>query len=840
MKLNIEAFSRRLRLFMVLLTLVLLAGLSIPGSAPPSMEPAADQESGSSIRLGSLAAFLLASTAYGASEKPQDDRTLSPYFFVKSDDPNLDALPLKSTNAEVSISGVIADVKVTQTYRNEGKKTLEAIYVFPASTRAAVYGMRMTIGERTIVAEIQKRDEARRTYEQAKQQGKSASLLEQQRPNVFQMNIANILPGDEIKTELHYTELILPTDGTYEFVYPTVVGPRYSNQPAATAPPSETWVANPYLHQGEKPPYAFDLTAHLSAGMPIQDITCGSHPVDIQFADASRADVRLKKGEAASGNRDFILKFRLAGKQIQSGLLLHEGEKENFFLLTMQPPDRVTPKEIPPREYVFIVDVSGSMHGFPLDVSKNLLRNLMQGLRTKDSFNVLLFSGGSSLLSERSLPATPENVRRAVNLLERQQGGGGTELLPALQRALALPKSEGAARVFVIVTDGYVAVETESFDLLQRKIGEASFFSFGIGSSVNRFLIEGLARAGAGESFVVTKPAEGAAKAEEFRKLIESPVLTQIKLNLGSFDAYDLEPSAIPDLFSEKPIVVTGKWRGRPEGKLTLNGFGGGGPHQQSLDVSTTKPDARHGALQYLWARSRIARIVDYNLVKPNDDRTQQITSLGLQYHLLTAYTSFVAVDSLVRNKGGEQTTITQPLPLPEGVSDHALGGAMGPPPSAAGRAMRMGVGAAPSMAPPPPTGPAMETERSSDSSLETAFKKSLKTEDQGAADKPVKPHLVSLTVEGPIAETAIRSYLERQLPALVRCRDKRFPKGVLQEIGLVIVFDAQGAVKEVQLTGPSKLPPESERCLLKAVKAWKLTIPKASGDTTVTATIKI
>ncbi|NTV44000.1 MAG: trypsin, partial [Syntrophobacteraceae bacterium] len=224
------------------------------------------------------------------------DKTLSPYFFVKSDDPSVDQLPLKSTSAVVEIAGVIADVTVTQVYKNEGKRPLEAIYVFPASTKAAVYGMKMTIGERTVIAQIQKRDEARAAYEQAKKEGKSASLLEQQRPNVFQMNVANILPGDEIKTELRYTELITPAEGVYEFVYPTVVGPRYSNQPSATAPPSEKWVQNPYLHSGEAPPYTFDIKVRLSAGVPIQEMTCTSHKTDIQYEDPASVSVQLSAG----------------------------------------------------------------------------------------------------------------------------------------------------------------------------------------------------------------------------------------------------------------------------------------------------------------------------------------------------------------------------------------------------------------------------------------------------------------------------------------------------------------------------------------------------------------
>ncbi|MCU0584285.1 MAG: trypsin, partial [Syntrophales bacterium] len=191
------------------------------------------------IRLVILVALVVSMLPWGAAlARPQetsDDRSLSPYFFVKSDDPALDPLPLKSASASVRISGVIADVLVTQVYKNEGRKPIEAVYVFPASTRAAVYGMKMTIGKRVVEAKIQKRDEARRDYEKARDQGKSASLLEQQRPNVFQMNVANIMPGDEIRVEMKYTELIVPTEGVYEFVYPAVVGPRYSNQAADTA-----------------------------------------------------------------------------------------------------------------------------------------------------------------------------------------------------------------------------------------------------------------------------------------------------------------------------------------------------------------------------------------------------------------------------------------------------------------------------------------------------------------------------------------------------------------------------------------------------------------------------
>lgn len=604
-----------------------------------------------------------------------DDKTLSPYFFVKSDDSTVDQLPLKSTSVTVNISGPIANVVVTQVYKNEGKKPIEAIYVFPASIRASVYGMKMTIGERTITAEVHKREEARLAYEQAKHEGKSASLLEQERPNVFQMNVANILPGDGIKTELRYTETVVPTEGIYEFVYPTVVGPRYSNQPAATAPDSEKWSQNPYLHEGESAPYSFDIKARVSTGVPIQEMSCPSHKAAIAFQDRSVANIELDPAEHSGGNRDFILRYRLAGDQIESGLLLFEGKDENFFLLTAQPPKRVTEDSMPPREYIFIVDVSGSMYGFPLDISKKLVKELLTGLRPTDMFNVMTFSGASDLFAEHSVQASPENIRRAADLIQQQTGAGGTELLPALRRALTLQRTENFARTIVIATDGYVTVEPEVFDLIRQHIGNANIFTFGIGTAVNRHIIEGMARVGAGEPFVITRGEEAPGMAEKFRKYVQSPVLTQIKLDFGNFEAYDVEPSGVPDIFAERPAVVFGKWKGKPHGTVTLSGLSGGKKWEKRIDVAGTKPLADNSALRYLWARSRVTQLSDYNNLKISDERVREITGLGIKYNLLTAYTSFVAIDAQPRRQGGNTVSVKQPLPIPQGVSDRALPG---------------------------------------------------------------------------------------------------------------------------------------------------------------------
>ena len=607
-----------------------------------------------------------------------EDKTLSPYFWVKSDDPTVDNMPLLSTAAEVDISGVIADVKVTQVYKNEGKKPIEAVYVFPASTRAAVYAMKMTVGDRTITAKIKERERARQDYEQAVREGRTASLLEQERPNVFQMSVGNIMPGDFIRVELSYTELLVPEQGVYEFVYPTVVGPRYSNVSEEKAPESESWIQSPCQHEGEKPLYTFNMAANMEAGMPIAEIMCGTHRTNVTYNGLTSARISLDHSEKEGGNRDFVLRYRLAGDKVQSGLLLGRGQDENFFLLMVQPPKRVENAQIPPREYVFIVDVSGSMHGFPIGVSKTLIRNLMTSVRETDHFNVLLFAGDNAVLSDKPLPATQENIARALKVIDEQEGGGGTELLPALKRALSLQRAKGTSRTIVVVTDGYVTVETEAFDLIRRNLGEANLYAFGIGSGVNRYIIEGMAHVGMGEPFVVEDEKAAQAQAEKFRKYIERPVMTDIKVEYQGFQAYDAEPPVIPDVTADRPIIVFGKYRGKASGSVVVTGRTASGQFRQVVNVAESKPDAANSGLRYLWARHRIQLLGDYNMLAEDDERVKEITELGLRYSLLTQYTSFVAIDSKVRNRYGKPEVVEQPLPLPAGVSNYALGrGAM-------------------------------------------------------------------------------------------------------------------------------------------------------------------
>ena len=611
---------------------------------------------------------------FADSETPES-KTLSPYFFVENGDPSVDLIPLKSTDVKVNISGVIAEVTVKQQYTNNGTRPINGKYIFPASTRAAVHSMRMKIGEDIIIAKVKERETAQKEFNKAKKEGKSASLLKQHRPNVFSMSLSNIMPGDTIDIELGYTELLVPSDMTYEFVYPTVTGPRYSGVPESEATEDNRWIKNPYLKKGEKSETKFNIETRISTGIPLQEVVCTTHDTETMFDSESEAKIRLKDMEQFSGDRDYILKYRLAGEKVQSGVILSEGGNENFFLLMMEPPQKILRDSIPPREYIFVVDVSGSMNGFPLDTAKRLLKDLIGDLSEEDIFNVVLFAGSSMTFSETSVPANKKNIYSAIRFIEQARGGGGTELLSALKHGFSIPKNEIFSRSMLVITDGYISAEKDVFKWISSNLNNTNVFSFGIGSSVNRYLIEGIAKSGLGEPFIVTSPYEAKGTAEKFREYVSSPALTNISVNFRDFETYDVEPSTIPDLFARRPVIVFGKWRGKTDGVIEVKGMTGEGEYSKIFHIADNRSSNTNDVLKYLWARKRISRLSDFNTDENNQEIKAEITNLGLTYNLLTKYTSFIAVYDVVRNTEGPAKDVKQPLPMPKGVSNLAVGG---------------------------------------------------------------------------------------------------------------------------------------------------------------------
>ncbi len=670
--------------------------------------------------LVSLLSALLLLTAcpfpVHAGEEEDEEKLLAPYFVIQSEgaDVSTDYFPLKSTEVTTNINGVIAETYVVQTYVNEGDKPINAQYVFPTSSTATVHGMTMEIGSHRVTATIKEKEEAKEEYEEAKEEGKSASLLEQRRPNVFTMDVANVMPGDTARIELHYTELVVTREGVCEFVFPTVVGPRYVTPEDAGSPVADAavpdremstdgsqdgaaegtveeedrpdttvtnddgadgWAASPYLPEGVLPDSEYHITVNLSTGVPIADVSCKSHEIKVEQENGSQARITLANPEDYAGNRDFILKYRLTGESVESGLVLTETDSEKYFFLTVQPPERYVPDDIPPREYIFVLDVSGSMYGYPLDTAKDLIRNLVTGLRDTDRFNLVLFSDDTYLLSTKSLAANSGNVQAAIDLIDEQEGGGGTSMLPALQTAVSVPMKEDVARSVVIITDGYISNEDEIYDLINRNMDAASFFSFGIGCSVNDYLIKGIAQCGMGESFLVTDSEDAAQSAERFASYIEAPLMTGITVDYEGFDVYDVATSTPSILYAQKPLILFGKWRGEPTGTITVSGKAGGEDYVQEIPVADAAVDTEDESIRYLWARTKLDQLAGYGSTRNDDSVKKEITQLGLDYNMTTPYTSFVAVVEEIRNPEGESQDVNQANPLPLQVSNLAVGG---------------------------------------------------------------------------------------------------------------------------------------------------------------------
>ncbi|MCH2195827.1 VIT and VWA domain-containing protein [Kordia sp.] len=607
--------------------------------------------------------FLIAlMSSFGFAQK-----TESPYLEVLT--PNA-VIPLKSTKADVKISGNIAHVHIAQTYQNTGSIPIEAKYVFPLSTQAAVHKMQMTIGDRTINAKIFEKQEAQRVYDKALKEGKRAAKLDQHRPNVFQMNVGNIVQNDIVTIDIYYTEMLVPLAGTYEFVFPGVVGPRFTGENAS----GETVFNQPYTKKGVPDTFEYDLNVQINAGIPIADVTSNTHKIKVNYPNTRKAEVALTSENKNPSNRDFILKYGMRGNEIQSGLLLYEEDGEKFFAYMMEPPKASVQIKPTAKEYLFVVDVSGSMNGYPMEVSKKLLRNLLVNLPETDRYNILLFAGGSRVLSPEPLTCTPENIQQGFNFLTNVRGGGGTNLLNALKTAYALPrKDKTSARSMVVITDGYVSIERQAFEMIEKNLGQANVFTFGIGSGVNRYLLEGMAKVSSSESFIATEMNEANEVAEKFRNYIKSPLLTQIRIKADGFDAYDVTPSSIPDVFASRPILVFGKYRGDATGTLTITGQTGNGVFQKEFRVADGMLSKDNEALRYLWARKKIERLDDYRR-RFGDHTKQEVIKLGIKYNLVTQYTSFVAIDNEVVNKNGNRKEVKQPLPMPKNVNNSAVG----------------------------------------------------------------------------------------------------------------------------------------------------------------------
>jgi Ca-activated chloride channel family protein len=601
------------------------------------------------------------------------------------------SLPVLKTDIEADIQGDLATVTVTQTFANPADAPMHAKYLFPLDHGAAVFEMVMEVGGERIRAQIQEVKQAQATFAKAKSEGRAAALLKEHRPNMFTQDIANLMPGLPITTRLRYVQAVPKVDGEYELVIPLVVGPRFQ-PPHAGRPPAggeaqpddlppapgvwqlETLPAYPPVHGVNLPPQIeperVALSARLDGGVPVQAVGSPTHALDVQAPTDRLRAVTLARGRVID-NRDFVLRYRLAGAGTAAGLLGYHDARGGFFSLLIEPPAVPAEADVTPREMVFLLDCSGSMNGLPMDASKAFMRQALVKLRPTDTFRIIRFSDAATEFSEFPLEATPQNVQRGLRYVDALHGEGGTMMSAGIEQALAPPTPPGSVRIVTFLTDGYIGNDHEILALVNRRLNGARLYAFGVGAGVNRFLLDEVGRAGRGFTRYMDPTEDVTEVAAGLAERLQSPVLTDIEIDWGGLAAEETYPAQVPDLFAGQSLRVQGRYARPGTYTVTVKGLVRGRPAQLPVTVTLPGNSGAGEAVALVWARAAIREAM-VGLSHPHrggdalafETARARVTDLGLKFSLVTKWTAFVAVSEQVYNADAVNTP-TRPVPLP-------------------------------------------------------------------------------------------------------------------------------------------------------------------------------
>lgn len=629
-----------------------------------------------------LALFALGAPALAFSDAPRGG-TLEGY----GPDGAAVALPLLRSDVDVQISGDLASVKVTQTFMNPGDTPLNARYLFPLPEDAAVWDMRFVVGDLVIEGEIQRKAEAQATFDAAKAAGQQAALLTQHRPNVFTQEVANLPGGQSVKVEIQYAHAVPRLDGAYTFHFPMVVGPRYlpdgdgttANAPAAlnqwTLPGAHAPLAAP----GQVDADRVGLSLRLEGGAPLRWVESPSHPITRRALSDTRTEIGLEQGRVLD-NADFVLRYALSEESITAAVTTQAADGAGTLSLLLDPPQQAGDAVITPRELVFVLDTSGSMSGAPIQASKRFMDRALRTMRPGDTFRVLQFSDSARTLSEEALPYTPENLSWALRYVGGLEVGGGTQMEAGLRAALEPPVGEGRVRLVVFLTDGYIGNDAEILTLVEALRGEARLFSFGIGSSVNRWLLEEMARVGRGVARVVTDEERADAEADRLAARLAAPYLTDVRIDWGAAPVTASSPGQLPDLFLGEPLRVLARYSGSGRFPVVVRGRLHGEPVELVVELALPEDSDGGRALPLVWARAQVEdRMARY--LSPGagaEERValeEEITGLGLEHRLVTQWTSFVAVAREAPLAQGPASDADVAVPVARGVPAQAYSG---------------------------------------------------------------------------------------------------------------------------------------------------------------------
>jgi Ca-activated chloride channel family protein len=579
-------------------------------------------------------------------------------------------VPLDHTEVTIRVDGFIAEATVEQRFVNPYDHKIEAVYLFPLPTQAAVNGYEIRTSGRTIKGELRLRDEARKIYKDAANKGHVAALLTQERPNLFTQKVANIEPGAEIVVVMSYAQALRYDAGAYELVFPLVAGPRHVPKSSKLTREAAAAVQPQVLLPGMRSSHDVAIHVELDAGVPIQGVRSPSHAIEAAVA-ARTAKIALAAGDTIP-NKDFILRYDVAGDRPEVAVVAHRaaGAEPGSFFLMMQPPKAPADAEVTPKELVFVIDTSSSMNGLPLEKARALVHTALGGMGPEDTFQIVRFDDAASALGAAPIANKPRNVQLALEWLDALEAGGGTDMTTGIRAALDFPRDPARLRVVAFLTDGYIGNEDEILAVVKEELGDARLFSFGVGSAVNRYLLEEMAELGRGAVQVVRPDEDTTAAVERFHDRIARPLLTDVTIDWGGLAVEGVTPAAIPDLFADQPVVLLGRYTAGGSAKVTLRGRMAGRKVTMPVDLALPD-DAANPAVAAVWARTRIAELSREQLRKEVPAVKDEIVALALRHSLMTPYTAYVAVATHVKTDG-VATTVAVPVEMPEYVAPPA------------------------------------------------------------------------------------------------------------------------------------------------------------------------
>lgn len=710
-----------------------------------------------------------------------------PRFIVNSDASDIDSLLPDSTHIEAHVSGIITEVIIKQFFVYQGSSTLEASLLMPMHPSIMIHGGMVKVGNQSYKAEMKDKEKVREIYDQAKKK-LDPFFLSWNEPNAFQMHVSGIQSGMRVSYEIRYTQTMRPNSGIYQLTLPKPLRPYYLKVLDFVPLYRDTFSDTSFTEVKEYPAGAFSSTVIVAKGGSMANCTAKGFALQ----ENESAFIGTFSSKSSDSPQELSVEYQFADQEPAANVMMYEDNNDKFFLLTLHPPvNKQLRDSNHSHEYVILCDSSALETG----AASTFWNSFSKGLYPGDKVNIQHFGNENIQLSDTSQFCTKDMVSRAHVFFNRVQETEGLEpiaLIDRLTNILSQPQSGSmSARTIIILSNGFVDAGPDIFEQVKKQLTDANIFAIATGNESNERFFDALSRLTMSEPMALKGNLESMElQASNIVRMLQNPALTKLKVGFDGFNAIELEPASYPDLYSERPVMIFGKFKGKAKGRIVITGMMGDKSFAKTLDISSIKQTVSNTALPYLWAKQRIALLIDYNVYERTNQRVNEITKLGKRYGVQTPYTAFGVSGNELGKKKVIPAIMYQPLNL-------AIGGTLVT--SSSG----------------------MQLARTNEVEVEAACN----YQDAGAHDEEGLISVGSVMTEKVMDNAVLDAYkntVEQQLSAMLTCYAEALPKffhlqGTIQ---ILVIYDEDGNITEISMADSELNIPEIDNCILKAAQS--------------------